>query len=64
MGAKLKIFNEKKVNNEVTATICAEYSKLKGVLVPSQRAPRMIDEYPILSMAAACAEGKTIMNGI
>ena len=64
MGAKLKISNEKKVNNEVTATINAEYSKLKGTSVPSERAPRMIDEYPILSMAAACAEGRTIMNGI
>ena len=64
MGAKLKISNEKKVNNEVIATINAEYSKLKGTSVPSERAPRMIDEYPILSMAAACAEGRTIMNGI
>ena len=64
MGAKLKIFNEKKVNNEVTASIYAEYSQLKGLSVPSERAPRMIDEYPILSMAAACAEGHTIMNGI
>ena len=64
MGAKLKISNEKKVNNEVIATINAEYSKLKGISVPSERAPRMIDEYPILSMAAACAEGRTIMNGI
>ena len=64
MGAKLKIFNEKKVNNEFTASIYAEYSKLKGLSVPSERAPRMIDEYPILSMAAACAEGRTTMNGI
>ena len=64
MGAKLKIFNKKNVNNEVTASIYAEYSKLKGLSVPSERAPRMIDEYPILSMAAACAEGRTIMNGI
>ena len=64
MGAKLKIFNEKKVNNEVTASIYAEYSQLKGLSVPPERAPRMIDEYPILSMAAACAEGHTIMNGI
>lgn len=64
MGAKLKIFNEKKVNNEITASIYAEYSQLKGLSVPPERAPRMIDEYPILSMAAACAEGHTIMNGI
>ena len=64
MGAKLRIFNKKNVNNEVTASIYAEYSKLKGLSVPSERAPRMIDEYPILSMAAACAEGRTIMNGI
>ena len=64
MGAKIKIFNKKQVDSENTASIYAEYSKLEGINVPSERSPRMIDEYPILSIAAACATGNTIMNGI
>ena len=64
MGAKIKIFNKKQVDSENTASIYAEYSELQGINVPSERSPRMIDEYPILSIAAACAKGNTIMNGI
>ncbi len=37
---------------------------LKGVDVPAERAPRMIDEYPILAVAAACAQGRTVMRGL
>ena len=64
MGAKINIFNKKNNGGEETASIIAEYSQLKGVTVPSKRVPSMIDEYPILSIAATCAEGKTVMNGI
>ena len=42
----------------------ASYSILSGVTVPASRAPSMIDEYPILSIAAACASGKTIFEGV
>src|SRR6185312_11268948 len=40
------------------------YSQLRGVDVPPERAPSMIDEYPILSIAAASASGRTIMRGL
>jgi len=39
-------------------------SALRGVEVPPERAPSMIDEYPILSVAAAFAEGRTVMRGL
>ena len=64
MGAKINIFNKKNNGGEETASIIAEYSQLKGTTVPSKRVPSMIDEYPILSIAASCAEGKTVMDGI
>ena len=64
MGAKINIFNKKNHGGEETASIIAEYSQLKGITVPSKRVPSMIDEYPILSIAASCAEGKTVMDGI
>jgi 3-phosphoshikimate 1-carboxyvinyltransferase len=40
------------------------FSALRGVEVPAPRAPTMIDEYPILAVAAACAEGTTVMRGL
>jgi 3-phosphoshikimate 1-carboxyvinyltransferase len=44
--------------------LTARHSPLKGIDVPAARAPSMIDEYPILAVAAAFAEGATVMNGI
>ena len=44
--------------------VTARFSPLKGVDVPAERAPSMIDEYPILAVAAAYAEGVTTMRGI
>ena len=64
MGAKISLSNHKTVCGENTATIHAEYSKLKGVTVPASRAASMIDEYPILCIAASKAEGNTFMKGI
>lgn len=64
MGAKLTIENERIVSGEPVGDIRAEASELKGVTVPPERAPSMIDEYPILAMAAAMADGDTVMEGI
>lgn len=64
MGADLEIFNERVVAGEKIADIRAKYSQLKGIEVPKERAPSMIDEYPILAIAAAFADGQTIMDGI
>ena len=64
MGAKINIYNKENIGGEEIASIIAEHSQLKGVFVPSKRAPSMIDEYPILSIAASCADGVTIMDGV
>ncbi len=64
MGANLEIYNERLIAGERIADIRAIYSELKGINVPKERAPSMIDEYPILAVAAAFANGQTIMDGI
>ena len=46
------------------ADVTARHSELEGVEVPPERAPSMIDEYPILAVAAAYAKGPTVMRGI
>ena len=64
MGADIEFKNKTEVAGELVADIHVRSSKLKGVRVPASRAPSMIDEYPILSIAAAAAEGDTIMEGL
>ena len=64
MGGRVEIQNMRKYGGEKVGDILASYSQLSGVTVPAYRAPSMIDEYPILSIAAACASGKTIFEGI
>ena len=57
MGADLTIENEREEGGERVGDVTARHSQLKGVDVPPERAPSMIDEYPILAVAAAYAEG-------
>ena len=64
MGAQLTISNGKNQGNEPVADIRVCSSSLRGIDVPPERAPSMIDEYPILAALAAFAEGDTAMNGI
>ena len=65
MGANLSFENEREESGEPVADIRAFFSPdLKGVEVPPERAASMIDEYPILSVVAANATGKTIMRGV
>jgi len=64
MGAYLRSDNFRTSGGEVIADIHVKYSKLHGVSVPENRAPSMIDEYPILAIAAAHASGTTVMRGI
>ena len=65
MGANIKIKNKNLETGELVADIHVTYSpNLKGIEVPKERSPRMIDEYPILSILAATANGPTIMDGI
>lgn len=64
MGAAIRLENARDEAGEPVADLVVESSALKGVVVPARRAPSMIDEYPILAMAAACADGTTRMEGI
>jgi 3-phosphoshikimate 1-carboxyvinyltransferase len=64
MGADLTIENAREESGEPVGDVVARHSALKGVETPPERAPSMIDEYPILAVAAAFAEGRTVMRGI
>jgi 3-phosphoshikimate 1-carboxyvinyltransferase len=64
MGADIEFENEREVGGEPVADLRVKGSALKGVEVPAERAPTMIDEYPILAVAAACARGATRMLGL
>jgi 3-phosphoshikimate 1-carboxyvinyltransferase len=64
MGADLTITNLRSAGGEEVADIRARHSALHGVEVPPERAPSMIDEYPILAVAAAFAVGQTAMYGL
>lgn len=64
MGANISFENLRDQGGEQVADLRIRASRLKGVEVPAERAPSMIDEYPILAIAAACAEGTTRMNGL
>jgi 3-phosphoshikimate 1-carboxyvinyltransferase len=64
MGADLAFGNARIEGGEPVADLTVRASMLTGVEVPAERAPRMIDEYPILAVAAAFARGRTVMNGL
>jgi 3-phosphoshikimate 1-carboxyvinyltransferase len=64
MGAKIEIRNRRDNGGDAIGDLVVRHSVLRGVDVPPERAPSMIDEYPILSVAAAFAEGKTVMRGL
>lgn len=64
MGARLAFDNHREIGGEPVADITASASTLRGAEVSSALAPAMIDEYPILAVAAACAHGTTLMRGL
>ena len=64
MGADIALQNERDEGGEPVADLRARAGPLKGADIPAERAPRMIDEYPILAVAAACASGRTVMRGL
>ncbi len=64
MGADIEIADRRTVGGEEVGDIRVRSSRLKGVAVPPERAPSMIDEYPILAIAASFAEGDTTFEGI
>ena len=64
MGASIEVLEKRDAGGEEVADLHIRTSALKGVDVPPERAPSMIDEYPILAVAAAFAEGTTHMRGL
>ena len=64
MGASIEETNARGDTGEPMAQLRVRASKLRGVEVPAARAPSMIDEYLVLAVAAAFAEGTTIMRGL
>ncbi len=64
MGARIERLEERNEGGEDVADLRLRAGALRGVEVPAARAPSMIDEYPILAVAAACAEGVTVMRGL
>src|ERR1700737_889379 len=64
MGADIVLLDERDEAGEPVADLRARAGTLTGADIPAERAPRMIDEYPILAVAAACARGRTVMRGL
>lgn len=64
MGADIEIVNARDDSGEPVADLRVRTSQLRGVTVPAERAPSMIDEYPVLAVLAAFARGTTQMLGL
>ena len=65
MGANIDFLNPREEGGEPVADLRVRFSgAMRGIEVPAERAPSMIDEYPILAVVAAFSEGKTVMRGI
>ena len=63
MGANIEILNERIVGGESVADLKVVSSQLKGIDIPEALVPLAIDEFPVLFVAAACAEGQTRLTG-
>ncbi|WP_347330218.1 bifunctional prephenate dehydrogenase/3-phosphoshikimate 1-carboxyvinyltransferase [Marinimicrobium locisalis] len=63
MGADLTLSNERTVGGEPVADIRVRHAQLKGIHIPEDQVPLAIDEFPALFVAAACAEGETVLTG-
>lgn len=63
MGASIEVLNKCEVGGEPVADIRIRSSQLKGIHIPEELVPLAIDEFPVLFVAAACAEGETVLTG-
>jgi 3-phosphoshikimate 1-carboxyvinyltransferase len=64
MGAEIQTLDARAEAGEPVGDLLIRAGRLRGIEVPASRAPSMIDEYPILAVAAAFAEGRTVMRGL
>ena len=63
MGADITLLNEREAGGEPVADIRVRAARLRGVRIPEELVPLAIDEFPALFVAAACAEGETLLTG-
>ena len=63
MGANITLLNERDVGGEPVADIRVRYAPLQGIHIPEDQVPLAIDEFPAIFIAAACAEGLTVLTG-
>ncbi|CZG36105.1 TPA: 3-phosphoshikimate 1-carboxyvinyltransferase [Legionella pneumophila] len=63
MGADIKVLNQRAYGEEPVADLHIRYSQLKGIDIPASMVPLAIDEFPVIFIAAACAQGKTTLHG-
>ncbi len=63
MGADIEVMNERDVGGEPVADLRVRSAPLKGIRIPEDQVPLAIDEFPALFIAAACAEGETVLTG-
>jgi 3-phosphoshikimate 1-carboxyvinyltransferase len=63
MGADITLHNQREVGGEPVADMHVRYAPLKGVEIPADQVPLAIDEFPALFIAAACAQGRTVLRG-
>lgn len=63
MGANIEVLNQRSVGGEPVADLRVRSSQLKGIAIPEHLVPLAIDEFPVLFVAAACAEGQTTLTG-
>lgn len=63
MGADIELQNQREIGGEPVADIRVQSSPLKGIRIPEELVPLAIDEFPVLFIAASCAEGETVLTG-
>jgi 3-phosphoshikimate 1-carboxyvinyltransferase len=63
MGADIEVTNEREIGGEPVADLRVRSARLRGIDIPEEQVPLAIDEFPVLFIAAACAEGRTVLRG-
>jgi len=63
MGANIELSNQRTIGGEPVADIRVQSAQLKGIAIPEELVALAIDEFPVIFVAAACAQGKTVLTG-
>ena len=63
MGARIEVDNERDIGGEPVADLHVQFATLAGIEIPPELVPLAIDEFPVIFIAAACAEGRTVLSG-